>query len=131
MLPRQTRQHPQEYEDADWQKHVINHEPRIGIAPEGQDGKTRERQRDIHLRHHGIGPVVNGVFVSRKEAAAEEVYDSQQIRYEYRRWGHSATKARNSDEQEYSCRRTDEAVDTYILTLIHKTRKLPYRHAGN
>lgn len=86
----------------------------------------REWQGNIHLRKHGVGPVVDGILVGCIEPSYEEVDNGEQVRYEYHEVAHdTCTEACYGKEEIYSCHGGDESVDSYIVLLVHQSAVLP------
>ena len=97
----------------------------FGIRLEGEDVQQRERHGNIELPHHGIGPVVDRVFLLQIEFGHHQVDECDQIGDEDRRWCHATAETSHRQEEIDTCDGGDHLIDSDTLTVVHQTGELP------
>ena len=93
---------------------------------ESQDVDHREWQGNVHLREHGVSPVVDGILIACVQLSDKEVYDGEQVRYEYHKVAdHARSESSHGKEEVNSCHGRDEAIHADILFLVHQSTVFP------
>ena len=117
---------PEEDEYAQRQKHIIMYLTVECRSLKSQHVDHREWQGNVHLRKHGVSPVVDGVLVGCIEPSDEEVDDGEQVWYEYHEVAHdTCAESSYGKEEIYSCHGGNESVDGYVFLLVHQSAVLP------
>ena len=124
--------HPKEDEDGEGQPGVERGREFSGVV-EGQHVDAREGQGDVHLREHGVGPVVDGILLFQIEFRDEEIDEREQVRDEYgRALGDAAAVAGHGNEEINAGHGGDEAVDgDGRHMLVDESGELPDGQSGD
>lgn len=122
--------HPEEDEDAKRQD-AVEVDAAVGRCLEGEHVDAGEGQGDVHLREHGVGPVVDGVWLLQVELADEEIDHGEQIGNEHSRGGQPGAVASHGQEEVGACHGGDEAVDADVFAVVDEGGKLPDGHRGD
>ena len=120
---------PQEHEYRQRQQRIETHRS-LRCGCECQHVEQRERQGDIHLREHGVCPVLDGVSLLQVQFADQQIDDGHQVRDKDHALGNAtievAAEIGHRVEEIDGSDGTDEAVDSDAGTLVDQSRKLPY-----
>ena len=122
-------QGPKEYEDTQRQQPVESHLS-ARRCRKRQHIDERERQGDIHLCQHGVGPVLNGVVLLQVQLGHQQVDNGHQIRYEHHALGSTAIEVAaeigHGKEQIDGSDGRYKAVYRHMLALVDQSCKLPH-----